>query len=274
VIEADGTYVIIATRYGEVAGTSNGSFVLSLEETDNSGLGNTLQTAAPLPDEGFTEGEISGNQFEQYFTFFGNENDIVTISMDRISGSLDAYLILLDADLREVAVDDDGGGGQNAQLRNLRLPDTGLYYVQATRFDGPEGESVGRFRVTLERLGGAFDQVQETAQPILYGSTVPGVIDADNPDILYAFYGQQGDIITVSMNRSDGNLDPVVAILGENLNPLISDDDSGGGQNARVERFVLGRTGVYYIRAARYRGPEGDSNTRGGYVLVLARISE
>jgi hypothetical protein len=181
---------------------------------------------------------------------------------------------LLDADLNEIAIDDDGGGGQNAQLDNFRLPRTGLYYIQATRFGGAEatdGGTVGRFRLRLERLGGAFEEVQAGAAPLRYGSSLTGVIDNDKPEDLYAFYGTAGDVVTVAMNRGDGNLDPVVTLLGEDLQPLVSDDDSGGGQNARIERFVLGRTGVYYVRATRYSGADGDSQTRGSYILVLAQ---
>lgn len=273
VIETDGTYVIIATRYGEAAGQSTGAFVLSLAESDNSGIGNTLQTAQELPDDEFVPGEITATQTAQFFKFSARQDDLIRVQMDRTSGSLDAYLILLDADLNEIAIDDDGGGGQNAQLNNVRLPRTGQYYIQATRFggaDAAEGGTVGRFRLRLERLGGAFAEVQADAQPLRYGSSLTGVIDNDNPEALYAFYGTAGDVVTVAMNRGDGNLDPVVAILGADLQPLASDDDSGGGQNARIEGFVLARTGVYYVRATRYSGPDGDAATRGTYILVLA----
>jgi hypothetical protein len=274
VIDNDGTYVIIATRYGEAAGQSTGSFVLSLAESDVSGLGNTLQTAQTIPDGEFVPGEITASQTSQYFTFTANQDDLIRVQMDRVSGSLDAYLILLDADLNQVATDDDSGGGQNAQLSNLRLPRTGLYYIQATRFGGAEaaeGGTVGRYRLRLERLGGAFAEIQADAQPLRYGSSLTGVINNDKPEDIYVFYGTVGDVITVAMNRGDGNLDPVVAVLGEDLQPLASDDDSGGGQNARIERFVLGRTGVYYVRATRYSGTGGDSQTRGSYILVLAQ---
>jgi hypothetical protein len=267
VIDQDGTYVIVATRYG----VNTGSFVLSLAESTNSGLGNTIQTAAELPDDTFVTGEITRQQPAQFYTFTARADDLIRIQMNRVNGSLDAYLILLDEDLREIAVDDDGGGGQNAQINGVQLPRDGLYYIQATRFEGREGDTVGQYRLRLERLGGAFEDAPAEAQPIRYGSTITGVIGEEAPAVLYAFYGTQGDVITVAMNRGDGNLDPFVAILGEDLQPLASDDDSGGGQNARIERFVLGRTGVYYIRATRYTGPESTANTRGSYILVLAQ---
>ena len=47
-IEEDGVYIIVASRYGEVAGDSAGSFVLSIDESTNSGLGNST-LAPPSP---------------------------------------------------------------------------------------------------------------------------------------------------------------------------------------------------------------------------------
>lgn len=271
VIEQDGVYIIIATRYGEAAGTSVGSFVLSLQETDDSGLGNTLATAAILTPDTPVQGEITAARTERFYTFRANENDLVRIRMDRQSGTLDAYLELLDPNLAVIASNDDGGGGQNAQISEFRLPTSGLYTVRATRFDGATGTTTGRYQLLLELLGGAFDEIPQQANPILYGSTVTGVINDEQPSVLYAFYGTQGDVITVSMNRGDGNLDPTLRLLGENQLPIISDDDSGGGQNARIERFVLGRTGIYYIEATRYSGTQSNANTRGSFILVLAK---
>lgn len=274
VIDADGVYVIVATRYGEATGSSTGSFVLSIEESRDSGLGNTLQTAADLVPGQPVEGELTADQFERFYTFYAEENDLVRLRMDRISGSLDAYLIVLDPNLLEVTFDDDSGGGQNAQIPELRIPADGVYTVKATRYGGTEGETVGRYRLQLDILGGAFDEATAEALPILYGSTITGVISDETPSVLYAFYGSQGDVITVSMNRGDGNLDPVVSILGENQQLLVSDDDSGGTQNARIEQYVLSRTGVYYIQASRYTGTDGSANTRGSYILVLVRVPE
>jgi hypothetical protein len=82
-----------------------------------------------------------------------------------------------------------------------------------------------------------------------------------------------GDAVTVSLNRGDGDLDPVVRILDANRNIRANDDDSGGGQNARIARYVLPETGIYYIQATRFSGSEGNPNTQGSFVLVLARIA-
>jgi hypothetical protein len=73
------------------------------------------------------------------------------------------------------------------------------------------------------------------------------------------------------MTRGAGNLDPVVMILNDTQQQLTSDDDSGNEQDARIERYVLPRTGVYYLVASRYSGTESDAHTSGSFTLVLAR---
>ncbi len=63
-----------------------------------------------------------------------------------------------------------------------------------------------------------------------------------------------------------------LAILNAQQNPLTSDDDSGGEQNARIS-FTVPSTGLYYIVATRYSGSNGNPNTAGTYLLTLAQPS-
>jgi hypothetical protein len=118
--------------------------------------------------------------------------------------------------------------------------------------------------------GSVFAGTQTDATRLEYGATVTGVITDATPGVLYAFVAQQGDRITVTMNRVDGNLDSRVAILNADQNPLTSDDDGGGNQNSRIEGFTIASTGVYYLLATRYNGTQGDPNTSGTYSLTLS----
>lgn len=51
---------------------------------------------------------------------------------------------------------------------------------------------------------------------------------------------------------------------------MTRNDDSGGSQNSLIENFSLPATGMYTIRARRYSGTDGNPDTAGSYVLVLA----
>ena len=78
-------------------------------------------------------------------------------------------------------------------------------------------------------------------------------------------------MISISMTRGDGNLDSVIEILNAEQNRLTRDDDGGESQNSRIDRYEIPLTGLYYIRATRYQGTDGDPNTAGTYILVLAQ---
>lgn len=272
VIEEAGTYIIKATRYGEVAGTSGGRFILTLEEADNSGFGNSPQTAIPILMGDVKDDDLTLDNYQRYYFFEARQNDLVTVRMSRIDGSVDSFLALADSNLQELVSDDDGGGGQNAKIDSFLIPADGTYYIIATRFDRAAGTTAGSYRLELQSLGNAFDGVPEGMQRISYGTTITGRIDEITPDVTFAFRGVEGDIVTVSLNRGDGDLDPVVSLLNSEGTVLTEDDDSGGGKNSRIARYIIPRTDVYYIRAMRYSGSDGNPNTRGSFVLVLARL--
>lgn len=272
VIEEDGTYVIIASRYGQTAGTSSGNFVLILEEADNSGLGNSPLTAQRLEPGARVEGALTEGRFTQYYTFNAQKDDLISVRMSRTSGLLDSLVAIADADLEELVSDDDSAGGQNAQIGQYIIPEDGTYYIVATRFDREAGTTVGGYTLELVDLGNAFDGIPEGTTRIGYGSTITGVIDETALEAIYAFYGEQGDVITVSMTNVDGDLDPLVSILDSEQRQIASDDDGGSGQNANIARFEIPASGTYYVRATRFSGePPGNPNTTGTYNLTLAR---
>lgn len=272
VLEEGGTYVIVASRYGQAAGTSSGNFVLILEEADGSGLGNSPLTAQPLQPGERIEGALTNSQFTQYYTFAAQENDLISVRMSRTTGALDAFVAIADADFQELVSDDDSAGGQNAQIEQFIIPADGAYYIIATRFDRDAGTTIGGYSLELVDLGNAFDEMPEGVTRIGYGSTVTGVISETLTETTYAFYGEQGDVITASMIRVDGNLDPFISILDSEQRVLVSDDDGGSGQNANIARFEIPATGTYYVRGTRFSGePPGDPNTTGTYNLTLAR---
>lgn len=270
IIEKDDTYIIIATRYGQVAGRSSGSFILTLDSGTTGGLGRTAESPIPLiPDQPY-DGEITATRFEQFYRFEGKQFDIVTIEMSRDGGALDSLLVLTDDQQNPIANDDDGGGGQNAAIRQFALPYDGTYYVIATRFQREQGTTTGKYLLSLRAEGNAFDGVPGDIGRMVYGSTANGTLDDLVPRILVAFYGAEGDVITISMTRTGGDLDSVVTLLDANQQVLISDDDSGGGQNALIERYTLPASGIYFIQASRFEGADRPV-THGSFILVLAR---
>jgi len=106
----------------------------------------------------------------------------------------------------------------------------------------------------------ASPEQQDEPVTLVYGQTVDGQIDTDHPSSFYAFDAQAGDVITIAMITTGGNLDPFVVLNDANRVPLATDDNSGGGLNARLT-FVIPAAGRYIIQATNAGGipPEGGS---------------
>ena len=269
-IPADGTYYIVAGRYGLNAGNSSGNFMLTLEETADSGLGNSPIAPIPLRPGVATESALTEAQPIHYYRFEALQNDLITVSMEQRSGNLDPYLAIADANLRELAWNDDAVETRNALIEEWLIPADGTYFIIATRYQRESGASTGDYRLTLTHLGNAFDGVPADIRRITYSTTVTGRIDDITPQLRYAFRGVEGDGIRVSMNRGDGNLDPYINILSEDERILFSDDDSGGNKNALVTEYIIPYTGIFYLEATRYNGAD-NPNTAGSFTLVLAQ---
>lgn len=257
VIPQDGIYYIYATRYGFEAGISSGNFSLVLEEADNSGLGNSPLAAIPITTNSLQEGTLNDQLTAQYYRFQALKDDIINATLTRLGGDSSISLTLTNGSLQEIVT--------NNRIENYLIPADGEYYLIASG-------TTGRYRLDVQSSGNAFANVPETIRRITYGTSITGNIDDLTPQVTYTFWGESGDTIRITMDRSEGDLDPYLIVIdSDGSTVLTSDDDGGVNQNARIESYILPETGVYFIQAARFEG-EANPNTIGSYVLVLARI--
>lgn len=268
IIERSGPYIIVATRYDDSAG----SFVLSIEEAANSGMGSSRLAPLPIRYGESRSGTLSHAQYERYYSFAAEAGDLVTVSMNRgAGGDLDCYLILADDAFGTIQEDDDSGVEfQDSLITDYRIPAAGTYHIIATRFDGARGSTGGEYRLSLDILDEPFVNVPADTVSLSYGTSVSGKIGADNEADLYAFYGRRGEVISISMTRVDGNLDSYLELLNAAHEVVTRNDDTGASQNSLIDNFSIPATGMYYIKARRYSGTEGNPDSAGSYVLVLA----
>lgn len=133
--------------------------------------------------------------------------------------------------------DDDGGGDTDARLR-FRATEAGTYIIvaQALSADG-----VGAYSLMLEEAPPAQPAV---ARPIAVGETATGMIDDSSPlledmdDIPYALYSlsvRGGRRIRINLTADDFDAYlSVMRVTADGEEEVASNDDSGGGTNARV----------------------------------------
>lgn len=97
--------------------------------------------------------------------------------------------------------------------------------------------------------------LSQQADPIelVYGQTVDGRLDANQPSIFYVFDAVSGDVVTITMIVTEGDLDPFVVLNDATQTPLTTDDNSGGELNARLT-LVIPADGRYLIQATNAGG--------------------
>lgn len=289
VLPQDGLYTISASRYLGLNGDSSGDFEMSLSVVEP--MINVPDTDDTPPSGGDTaeflefSDAIDDNAFAYTYSFDADAGDVVTISMEATSGTLDPLLILEGPNGTEVARNDDQSlTSNNALMPDLTLSQTGTYTITATRYQGENGISAGEFAltVTIIRSNPVVDagptpatvptvENGVAADIIGFGDVVRGTIDADNLEDRYVFEGRAGQVVTVIMSATSGSLDPYLSLLNEQgIEVAFNDDDiKSVGNDAVIVGFKLPANGTYTIVAARYGAFYGV--TSGDYDLSLSQ---
>ena len=106
---------------------------------------------------------------------------------------------------------------------------------------------------------------QAQPQPITYGQTITGYLSAKLSEARYEFLAAVGDVVTISMNATSGDLDPNLKLLGPDGVLLTEHDDISFPDNtdALIEGFAIPTAGTYTIVAGSFTG------TSGGFELTL-----
>src|SRR5688572_1728957 len=117
--------------------------------------------------------------------------------------------------------------------------------------------------------GSVWGQQPGTA-PITYDQPVTGEVTSENFRHLYALSGRAGDIITIRMTLTEGDLDPYLVLLDQNGAMLAYSDDDGDLTGAMIESWRLPANGQYFIIATRFGHEQG--STTGTYELSIERL--
>jgi|GEM_PF-1377436 len=172
---------------------------------------------------------------QSLWVFEGERGEPVTIALDTVDSRFDPSLRLRGEDGRELASDEDGGGG-NALIQDFLIPKSGEYFIQVE-----PGDSPALYTMSLRKS--AF-------KSIFMGKPVTSTTNIQS---LWVFEGEAGDIVTIAMDAADAEFDPYITLKSGDGRKLISDDDSGGGLNALIQDFPLPESGDYFVQT----GPSG-----------------
>ncbi len=211
---------------------------------------------------------------EQLFRFTGEPGQLWTFSLiaDEESG-LDPLLEVF-AGTRPAGTslgrDDDGGEGLDSRLAFV-VPQAGPYVVRASGV----GQSSGAYVFSTERRQVAAPQA---VAEVGFCDTVTGSIAAGSREHFYrlseasraAFAAAPGGLVLELRATGEGDLDPVVAVGFETplgFSSVASDDDGGGGTNARLVLDASSLSEVW-LDSLRIK-VSGFLETSGAYELVV-----
>ncbi len=295
-LPSSGTFLIVATRYNFDIGTTEGQYALGLAGS-SSGPTNVANPAATndpveiepgifyMGDMALGEpvnGAISAASYAQLYSLELPAGTEIMVAMLADESKLDSYLFFADEELNLLAEDDDSavqfGGDANDAFLNLTVPQTGVYYVVATRAGADMGSSTGTYVLVAgipedEPQPAAAQEEADDDLPagvdfidtLSAGDTVQGTISDDSFMHLYTLEGQAGQEVTITMEGS-GGLDAYLGLLDPAGDVIAEDDDSLGGVNA-VITITLPESGTYLVAATRSNIDEGI--TSGPYTLTV-----
>ncbi len=294
-LPSSGDFLIVATRYDLDLGMTEGRYTLALTGSGGpTSVSNPLTTNEPEEIEpgvfymgdilldAPVENAINDASYAHIYSLEAEAGTELMVAMVAAGSTLDSYLFFVDEAFDLLAEDDDSaaefGGGALDAFINLTIPQTGVYYIVATRAGLDEGRTAGTYTLLAgvpeaEPEPAAQQETAEGLPPgvefiaeIELGDTMTGTITEASFMHLYIFEGQANDEITITMTGSDG-LDAYLGLFDPADEIIAEDDDSLGGLDAVIS-LTLPQSGTYLIVATRNGIDMG--TTSGDYTLELS----
>lgn len=277
-LPADGTYTLVATRFGFANGYSTGDYSLTLELvgwqlTAGAAGGMGVRWLAPgtLPSglrwliyNEPVNGRLADDHIEDWYIFQGRAGDVITLRMAAVDGALDPFLILTDGSGFELTrADDAPDGSRDALIADLSLPADGAYLVCATRYGFAHGPSAGAYTLVIETDAAPSGPGTAPPQPLIAGLPVSGTLDLQRAVQRYTFQAQAEQQATVTAERTEGTL--VLALTLRGLDgALLADGDAGPvAREIRLGPVALPADGTYTVDVSL-----ADLSTAGTYRLI------
>jgi hypothetical protein len=213
-IETTGAYVIFVTTEEPAIG----EYVISF------GYGSTYQRtirgeAVPnVSNDGVIEKRGQGDLWGVYL----NQDDVITAAVSVTEGQFDPILEITTDIMQTIAIDDNSGADNNPLITQARIPERGLYFF---RIWGAQAAGTGSYSLVWR-----YVNLAPTATPLPGRIPLLTVDDIapDNAYVFYAFQGQKGQRVEVSVEGLPGSdFDPVAVLLGPDGVPIAEGDDSG-----------------------------------------------
>lgn len=266
-----GYYAVVATRFDQAEGLSQGTYELSLELTAGPAFEAGLPAIDRLAPVRLSAGETPSAsfdplQFASVFTFSAAAGSLIDFAVTADAGTV-ATVILTDSNLNYITASNNG------ILLGIAAPRSDDYLAFVAPQVGPAANISGNYIVALNAEGDSINtpSAPQESLPVAYGANVRGTISDDVPEMRYVFQGREGDVVEISMTAAPAAepLDTFL-ILQDAEGDMVSENDDiqpGVIRNSFV-RATLPANGEYTIVATRFSDTDGPLSS-GDFELTL-----
>lgn len=265
-----GSYQVVVQRSDGASGVTTGqySILVTPEATADDNPNNTTPVGEVTADTPVS-GEITGAHWYQRYTFNAAGSDVISVTAKRTGGTLFPQIEVLDANGSSLNTGYTNNAGDSAELDQLALPAPGTYTIAVTRANGFNGYTAGTYDLNVSVTGDGPDNpaMATSMGDVVYDTALTG-------DISSRWYEDwkltttAGDTLTITVNRTSGNLQPEVILLGGSSQELNHAYVNNTADGAVINRYQLDGAGSYTVRVSRSNGQNGV--TTGAFSLMVS----
>jgi hypothetical protein len=208
------------------------------------------------------EGEITDDRLSENWTFVGSVNDVVAVTVSRLTGDLAPSIVLTDpsdALLLDMTWPDDTTDTFTFSV-SLRTNGVHSLLIQGN-------ETTGTYSVSLDLKP---DGPSITERSIAYGRVVSGEITDSSFRALWEFDGFRNDIVDAEMSPVSGDLAASLTLIAPGGDIIATAQQDQSNSAAALQAVTLPATGTYTLVASRVGDNLGEAgSTQGSYELAL-----
>jgi hypothetical protein len=184
-----------------------------------------------------------------------SEQGTISLDLVAVDGTLDTYLRVYDASGTLLGFDDDSGLGTDSQLSLSLQP--GVYYISAGSF---QDAATGSYHLNGSIAQDDHSDTTLGATPVTLNSieagSIGGLIGWPGDRDVFQFVASQSGHVSIAMQATSGNLDPMLAAFNNRGRLLAMNDDFAGTLNSHLSIKV--KAGAkYYVQASGFQTTEG-----------------
>jgi hypothetical protein len=246
-----GTFHVVASSTGSrQTGMYNPEVLRALPTDDRSIRFGDLATGR------FTGGEptVQDGRPAQAWALEGQAGESITVTLE--STDFDAYLYLTGPGLEDLLSDDDGAGNSNSQI-TVTLPQDAMYLLVASSF---QAGATGSYTIRVDEPID-LNTLPTEGRSIGVGEAASGLLTSADPVVLegrrgqvWALEGEAGQTVTIDLISDD--FDCYLYLVGPGLAEPLSDDDSGGDFDSRID-ITFPENGTYRVIITALGGNTG-----------------